>query len=218
MKTVLVLDSSADPAASVSRELTEAFMSSWRAREGAFAVVYRDLHALQLPHLPHPAFHWAPEMRDTTTQLQPEVVALQNELLEELIAADAVVVAVPMYNWSVPSTLKAWIDYVHVLGVTTPVDDRITRPLSGRPALIVSSRGDEYGCGTANPNGDHAVPPVYALLSEAFGMSTEVVTADLTLARTLGELSHRVEDSDTQRQRAKDDVVRTAHRWFTDTH
>ncbi len=212
MRNVLVLDSSADPVKSVSRELTALFIETWKASRGADGLVYRDLHRSAPPHLPHPALHWAPEERDPSVELPAEAVELQNELLDELIAADGLVVAAPMYNWSIPSPLKAWIDYVHVMGVTTPLHTN-TQPLAGRRALIISSRGDQYGPGTPNPHDDHAVPPVEKLLDEAFGMDVEVITADLTLAPVLDELADFAPQFAENMAAARAAVVATATNW-----
>jgi FMN-dependent NADH-azoreductase len=211
MSKLLLIDSSADLDTSVSRQLTQLFAETWATADPANTVVRRDLHRQPPPHLPHPALHWAPRLRSAQPTVDAGVESLQRELIDELVSADVVVIGAPMYNWSLPSTLKAWVDYVHVLGTTTPFDDE-SQPLAGKPAVIVSSRGDQYGPGTANPDADHAVPPLVLLLGEAFKMEVEVVTAELTLAETIPELNGFVADAQRSLASARESVVAAATR------
>jgi FMN-dependent NADH-azoreductase len=167
MPHLLHLDSSADPRHSTSREVTAAFLRGWRERGRDFTVTSRDLHTDPPPHLPDAALAAA---------------ALQQTYLDELLAADVLLVGAPMYNWSLPSTLKAWVDHVHVLGTTVPFGEFEARPLSGRPAVVVSSRGASYDSGGEQASWDHTVPPLELVLGRSFGMSVSVITLQLTLA------------------------------------
>ncbi|QSB22046.1 FMN-dependent NADH-azoreductase [Curtobacterium sp. 24E2] len=117
MPTLLHIDSSADLSHSRSRALTAAFADAWRARGPEYTVVRRDLHVDQLPHLETSALHWAAVDRTADESVAPEAEALRQEVIDELLAADVVVVGSPLYNYTVPSTLKAWIDRIHVPGV-----------------------------------------------------------------------------------------------------
>lgn len=101
-----------------------------------------------------------------------------------MIAADVVVVGAPMYNWSVPSTFKAWMDHIHVLGTTVPFDTP-DRPLAGKPVVVVSSRGNTYAADGPNAGNDHTVPPLELTLGTSLGMDVTVVTAELTLANRI---------------------------------
>jgi len=178
--SLLRLDSSADPRSSTSRELTGIFTRTWRALSPEHEVVERDLHRTPPPHLPDAALHYAPRLRADGEEPDPATVELQNALLAELSAADVVVIGAPMYNWSIPSPLKAWLDHVHVLGTTVPFDTR-DQPLAGKPVVVVSSRGAAYA-GTPDAGKDHTVPPIVQILGSSMGMAVSVVTADLTLA------------------------------------
>lgn len=181
MPTLLHLDSSADPTGSVSRRLTARFAEAWQASGTGHLVVRRDLHLDPLPHLPTNALHWAPRLRPAGHSVPADAEALQSELIAELIAADVVLIGAPMYNWSMPSTLKAWIDYIQV-GGTTSTFDRPSQPLAGTPVVIVSTRGGQYGPGSGNEGTDHEVPALQQVLGVALGMDVAVVTAELTLA------------------------------------
>ena len=175
---LLHLDSSGDLTGSRSRAISATFADAWRA--GGGEVVHRDLHRDPPPHLPDPALHWPAAMRpDATPPAAAE--ALQRELVEELLAADALLVASPLYNWTVPSTLKAWIDHIHVPGVTTH-NPEVPGPLHGRPAVVVVSRGATYDPGTPTEHDDHAVAVLRRLLGGSLGMTVEVITVSRTLA------------------------------------
>ncbi|MEX5636461.1 FMN-dependent NADH-azoreductase [Parafrankia sp. FMc2] len=180
MPSLLRLDSSADPRSSTSRELTGIFTRTWRELTPEHEVVERDLHRTPPPHLPNSALHYAPRLRADGERPDPAAEDLQNALLAELSAADLVVIGAPMYNWSIPSTLKAWLDHVHVLGTTVPFDTK-DQPLAGKPVVVISSRGAAYA-GTPDIGKDHTIPPIVQILGDSMGMAVSVVTADLTLA------------------------------------
>jgi FMN-dependent NADH-azoreductase len=181
MPTLLHLDSSADLVSSRSRAIGRTFSEAWTSAHPDNVVVYRDLLQDPLPHLPDAALHWPRRLRPEHAAPPADAEALQDELLAELLAADVLLVDAPMYNFSLPSTLKAWIDYIHVPGVTAPFDDA-TQPLAGRQAVIVTSRGGVYDEGTPTADWDHAVPVLKIILGHALGMTVSVISTSLTLA------------------------------------
>ncbi len=209
MPTLLHLDSSADLTGSVSRELTARFVAGWLARGADHVVVRRDLHTDPLPHLPSHVLHWAPRLRAADETVPADAEDRQQVLIDELLAADVVVIGAPMYNWSIPSTLKAWIDYIHVPGTTAPFGDT-TQPLAGRPVVIVSSRGDQYGPDTANATADHEIPALQQVLGAALGMTVHVVTAELTLAGRIAAMAPLTGQADRSRADAERAVDRLA--------
>ena len=194
MPHLLHLDSSADPRTSASRTVTAAFVDAWRARGADFTVTSRDLQADPPPHLPDALLHWAPALRTPDEVADPAAEAVQQGYLDELLAADVLLIGAPMYNWSLPSTLKAWVDHVHVLGTTVPFGPG-TSPLAGRPAVVVSSRGAAYDPGTPTADWDHTVPPLQLVLGQSFGMTVEVVPVQLTLAGRVAPLADRRDEA-----------------------
>jgi FMN-dependent NADH-azoreductase len=190
MPTLLQLDSSADLRTSRSRAVTAAFADAWRALGDDHTVVVRDLHTHPLPHLEDAALHWPAALRPAGAVVTPEAEALQQEILAELLAADALVIGVPLYNYSMPSTLKAWVDRIHVPGVTAPSDDPI-QPLAGRPAVLVTARGASYDEGSPTEGWDHAIPPLQLILGSALGMDVRVITTSLTLAESMPVLAEQ---------------------------
>jgi FMN-dependent NADH-azoreductase len=116
-----------------------------------------------------------------------------------------------MYNYSLPSALKAWIDHIHVPGLTSPFD-RDTQPMAGRPAVVVASRGASYDPGSPTEGWDHGVPVLELVLGTALGMSVEVITADLTLAETVPALAPELERSRRELAGAHDAAAGAARR------
>ena len=178
MTTLLHLDSSADLTGSASRRLTARFAAGWAAL--GHDIVRRDLFVDQPPHLPNNVLHWAPRLRAAGASADPEHERYQEELVSELLAADVVLVGAPMYNWSVPSTLKAWIDWIHVPGMTAPAGPDDPAPLGGKPIVITSGRGLAYGPGTGNV--DHELAALTQLFNGSMKMTVYPVLAEQTLA------------------------------------
>ncbi|WIB01308.1 FMN-dependent NADH-azoreductase [Curtobacterium sp. MCBA15_012] len=185
MPSLLHIDSSADLAHSRSRDLTAAFADAWRARGPEYTVIRRDLHTDPLPHLESSALHWAAADRRPDEAVAPEAERLRQEVVDELLAADAVVIGAPLYNYTVPSTLKAWIDRVHVPGVLAGA----VQPLAGRPVVTVVSRGATYDVGTPTETWDHGSPVLDIVLASALGMKHYPVTVSATLADRVPELA-----------------------------
>jgi FMN-dependent NADH-azoreductase len=192
MPSLLHLDSSADLQHSTSRALTAHFADVWHARGPEYTVVRRDLHRDPLPHLPTNALHWAPRLRVAGEVADPAAEGLQKALIDEVLAADAIVIGAPMYQWTVPSTLKAWLDYLHVPGVTNTYDVP-TQPFKGKPAIVVCSRGDSYGADTANAGLDYVTPVLTQVLGVALGMNVSFVVAELTLAQRIPAMAEFID-------------------------
>ncbi len=118
MAKLLHINSSVRNQGSVSRQLTGEFINQWKASRPDAEVTERDLAAHPIPHLNEQmmgAFFTPAEKR---TPEQIEAVKISDSLVEELLAADTIVIGAPMYNFSIPSTLKAWIDHVARAGIT----------------------------------------------------------------------------------------------------
>jgi FMN-dependent NADH-azoreductase len=211
MPHLLHLDSSADPERSRSRAITATFATTWRGHGPAYTVTYRDLYRDPLPHLADAALHWPPRLRPQGAAPPAAAEVLQQELLAELTAADVLLIGAPLYNYSLPSSLKAWIDHIHVPGVTAPFDVP-TQPLAGRPAVIVTSQGASYEAGSPTEGWDHAVPVLDLILGTSLGMRLTVITTSLTLAETVPALADQVDRSRAELARAHELAAETANR------
>ena len=208
MPHLLHLDSSADLETSRSRAIGATFVEAWLAADPANTVTRRDLHRAPLPHLADSSLHWPPHARPEGSNPPADAEALQASLVEELLAADVVLVGAPLYNYSMPSTLKAWIDYIHVPGVTA--GDK--QPMAGRPAVIITSRGVSYDDGSPTAGWDHAVPPLQLVLGASLGMPVTVITTSLTLAEAVPELADQIDRSREELALAHDEAASAGSR------
>ena len=152
---LLHIDSSILGAGSVSRTLSLAIVAAQRAQHPGLQVSYRDLAAEPVGHLS--GAHLAAGQGAV-----PEDAALAADfddgvaVLETFLAADIVVVGAPMYNFSIPTQLKAWIDRLAIAGRTFRYGENGVEGLAGGKTVIVaSSRGGFYGEGTPTAFLDH---------------------------------------------------------------
>ena len=204
MATLLHIDSSADLTGSVSRRLTGRFADGWAAL--GHDVVRRDVFVDQPPHLPTNALHWAAPLRLDGDRVEESDDAYQQELTGELLAADVVLLGAPMYNWSVPSTLKAWIDWIHVPGITAAASATDPAPLGGKPIVIVSGRGAAYGPGTGMA--DHELAALNELFAGSMQMTVHPVLAELTLVDRVPELAPRAAEAAASLSAAEAEIDR----------
>src|SRR3989344_7265879 len=155
MSQVLVIESSARTQGSVSRELTAQFIAQWHAAHPSDTVTVRDLAVEQVPHLDMDWLGGWMTPAEQQSDAEKAALARSNTLTNELLAADVLVLAAPMYNFTIPSTLKSWLDHVLRAGVTFKYTD--TGPqglLSGKRAFVLTARGGIYA-GSAQ---DHQEP------------------------------------------------------------
>lgn len=113
------------------------------------------------------------------TEEQAAASALQDELIEEFLGARAYLFTVPMYNLSMPSAFKAWLDHIMVFGRTFKPS-----PTVGRPAVLISARGGSYAPGAPKHGLDFVVPAVETVLGHADQLALDVSTVipELTMA------------------------------------
>lgn len=155
MSNVLIIESSARQQGSFSRQLTQQFISQWQAAHPTDQVTVRDLALHPVPHLDANLLGgW---MKPEAQRSADEHASLKrsDELTDELLAADVLVLAAPMYNFAIPSTLKAWLDHVLRAGVTFKYTE--TGPqglLTGNKAYVLTARGGLYAGSTS----DHQEP------------------------------------------------------------
>src|SRR6185437_1630430 len=109
------------------------------------------------------------------TDEQQAAVALAATLTDELIAADALLFAVPLYNFGVSQHFKAWVDMV----ITDPRMAAGTQPiLAGKPAVLVTVRGGNYRVGTPREGWDHATGWMRRILADVWHLDLKVVQAE----------------------------------------
>jgi FMN-dependent NADH-azoreductase len=175
MRHLLHIDSSLRSGGSRSRQLSAHFAELWRADNPDGIVTYRDLAADPVPHLDDAAFfaQFVPEA-DRTPE-QAAAFAVSTQLIDELLAADTVLIGLPLYNFAPPSSFKAWFDRI--------VSERTRGNLAGKKFVIVSTRGGGYGAGTPREGWDHGEPWLRQALSSIGVDNAIFISAEFTLAR-----------------------------------
>ncbi len=155
---LLRIDSSAR-GSSVSRQLTSRFVEAWKKENPAGEVVERDLATTPLPLITDEWIQAAYADPSKLTAAQRQVLSTSDTLIEELVAADMIVLGVPMYNFTIPSPLKAWVDQVVRLGKTFVYDASGRKGLlGGKRVVAITSRGGAYSAGTPTAQFDHQEP------------------------------------------------------------
>ncbi|WP_417701282.1 FMN-dependent NADH-azoreductase [Pseudomonas sp.] len=145
MSRILVIESSARQQGSISRELTQQFIANWQAAHPADQVQVRDLAAEPVPHLDATLLGGWMTPSEQQSDAEKAALARSNQLTDELLGADVLVLAAPMYNFAIPSTLKAWLDHVLRAGLTFKYTE--TGPqglLTGKRAFVLTARGGIY--------------------------------------------------------------------------
>jgi FMN-dependent NADH-azoreductase len=148
MNTLLLVRTSLYGAQGLSSQLAERFVADWRRRNPTGRVIVRDLAEDPVPHLTAERFQAFATAAEKRTPEQQAVVAYSDALIDELRSADTIVIGVPMYNFSVPSTLRAYFDHVARAGVTFRYTS--TGPeglLKGRRVYLFVTRGGVYAEG-----------------------------------------------------------------------
>jgi FMN-dependent NADH-azoreductase len=145
---LLHIDSSVLGPHSVSRKVSAAIVDRLRQADPKLELAYRDLTTTPLAHLSGPHLAAAQGAATPDATIQQDLAAGQT-VLSEFLAADIVVLGAPMYNFTIPSQLKAWIDRIVVAGKTFKYGANGPEGLAGNKRVIVAiSRGGFYGAGT----------------------------------------------------------------------
>ena len=139
---LLHIDSSILGDNSASRQLSREVVQAWKAADPSIEVVYRDLAADAIAHFSAAPLVAAATPEDVRDAAQAFEAKLSAETLDEFLAADAVVIGAPMYNFGVPTQLKAWIDRVAVAGKTFSYTEAGPQGLCGdKKVVLVSTAG-----------------------------------------------------------------------------
>ena len=180
---LLHIDSSIQGEASASRELTREIVARWRAERPDTEVTYVDLVAQELPHLSQKSLVRADELE----------AARNAEALEQFLAAEVIVIGAPVYNFTIPSQLKAWIDRITVAGKTFRYTEKGPQGLAGGKQVIVAvSRGGMRAADASGEFGEPYLKFLFAFLgiddvrfvrAEGLAISPQHRAASLSAAR-----------------------------------
>ena len=173
------LDASIRVEGSHSRAIADIVEQEWRNTHPDEPVVRRHLGVE-----PIPATTWATAVfagytpAESRTEEQQRAIALAATLTDELVAADALLIAAPLYNFGVSQHFKTWVDLV----VADPRMGAGAEPLlAGKPAVLVTVRGGNYSAGTPREGWDHATGWMRRILADVWQLDLKVVERDFTL-------------------------------------
>jgi FMN-dependent NADH-azoreductase len=177
--TLFRLDASIRAEGSASREIADIVEQEWLAAHPGETIERRHIGVDVLP-----ADAWGHAVSagyvaaEARTGEQAAAVKLATTLTDELVNADAVLLAVPLYNWGVSQHIKVWFDLIMT-------DPRVRQPeplLQGKPVVLVAVRGGGYAPGTPKHGWDHSTPYLRRMLGDLWGADLTVVERELTLA------------------------------------
>ncbi|MEU6236095.1 NAD(P)H-dependent oxidoreductase [Kitasatospora sp. NPDC047058] len=206
MPTLLHLDSSAFTDGSVSREVSAAFRAAWQARHPEGTVVYRDLAARPVPHLDAHGISAAFTPAGQQSPEQAAALALREELMTELEQADAIVIGTPMYNFTIPSSLKAWLDQVILMGRTAGESPSA----AGTPVTVVAARGGSYAPGAPREPFEFVTTYLEKVLTGMLGLEVDFIVPEFTLAATVPAMAGFVQQAAESKAQALEDAARKA--------
>jgi len=145
MKTLLQINTSIFSNDGQSSHLADAFVATRKAVDPGLKVIVRNFAKEPVPHLTADGFQGFLAKPEVRTPAQAQVVAYSDALIDELRRADTIVLGLPMYNFSVPSTLKAYFDHIARAGVTFKYTDKgPVGQLTGKKAYVFAARGGVY--------------------------------------------------------------------------
>src|ERR1700733_14151926 len=190
--TLLDLNSSPLGENSVSRRLTGEFVQHWQAANPDGTVLYRDLTTTSIPPVNAAWIGAAHTPQASLTSDQRTTLALSDTLIAELQAADEYVLGVPMHNFSIPSTLKLWIDQIARANKTfsyatgTPVG-----LLTGKKATLLLASGGKYDAGTAMASYNFVEPYLRTVFGFLGVTDVTVVSAGGAAALSSGKVDRQ---------------------------
>jgi FMN-dependent NADH-azoreductase len=177
--TLFRLDASIRVDGSASREIADIVEQEWLTAHPGDTVVRRHIGVDVLP-----ADAWADAVSaqfappEKHTPAQQAAVALAVTLADELLNADAILLAVPLYNFGVSQHIKTWIDLI----TSDPRGATRGSPLlAGKPVVLATVRGGAYGPGTPREGWDHSTPYLKRILADVWGANLTVVEREFTL-------------------------------------
>ena len=174
MTKLLVVETSPRGDYSISRNMTRRFVSGWQAAHPGGEVIDRDLMETHLPFVTAP---WLQAYFTPPQQHSPEMreaLRLSDELVAEVLAADHIVIATPVYNYNVPAALKAWVDHIVRKGLTLGFDG--SGLVKGKKATVLLASGGIYTEGS--PIRDRDIATQYLrLILNVIGITDVTVVA-----------------------------------------
>jgi FMN-dependent NADH-azoreductase len=179
MSYLLYISVSPQGERSSSREVGAAFLAAYKAANPDDKIVERDLDANKIPHLDGEALMAGYVPAEARTPDQAKKHGLRMELAEEIMGAKSIVISTPMWNWSIPSVLKAYLDQIIIVGVLDPYGNK---KLADKKVTLLIASGSAYSAGSWHPEWDHESTYIKFILGQIGATDIELVRAEYCLA------------------------------------
>lgn len=200
MSTLLHIEVSPSGSNSVSRAVTQEFLNAWNAKHPGGSVISRDLSVEVVPHLDTEALYAGYTPEDQRSESMAAKHNYRLGLINEITGVDEIVISMPMWNWSIPSVLKAYFDQIIMPGV---LDGSGNAGLTGKKVTFVVAQGGSYKEGTPRAGWDYTTPYL-ELVAKALGATdVEVILAELTLAGVVPSMEALIPLKEASIQAAK---------------
>lgn len=185
MPTLLVVEVSPRAQYSTSRNLTARFVDRWKADYPGGQVVTRDLVTSEVPFVNLPWIGGAYTPAEQHSSEMRDAIEVSNRFVAELLSADEILIGTPMYNFSIPALLKAYIDHIVRVGVTFTPDYKGL--VTGKKARIIISSGGDYSAGSHAESMNAASSYLRQILGFIGISDVDIVLAGRALAVDKGE-------------------------------
>lgn len=204
--TLFRLDASIMPQTSASRALADLVEEQWVAAHPSSPVLRRDLAADPIPATAWQNAVTAGFTPDADrTEAQREAKELATTLADELVNADALLFAIPLYNYGVSQHVKTWFD----LAYTDPRIDPQGTALRGKPATLVTVLGGNYAPGSPKEGWDHSTPWLRRAFADVWGLDLRVVQRPFTLVGVNPALDAFADVAAELKEQAENDARRS---------
>jgi FMN-dependent NADH-azoreductase len=207
MPSLLHIEVSPGGENSVSRTVSSEFVSSWVKKNPDGKVITRDLNSNPIPHLDAEAIFagYTPESDRSTAMVQKH--AFRHELINEITGVTDILISTPMWNWSVPSVLKAYFDQIILPGT---LDGSGADGLKGKKVTFVVSQGGSYAEGTPRHGWDFETGYLRLVATALGATDVEVILAELTLASVVPSMESLIPKMEASISAAKAAAVARA--------
>jgi len=200
MSSLLHIEVSPSGENSVSRSISSVFVDSWKSANADGNVIVRDLNSNPVPHLDAEAIFAGYTPEESRSEAMAAKHNFRHELITEITGVDHILISTPMWNWSIPSVLKAYIDQIILPGV---LDGSGAAGLTGKKVTFVVSQGGSYAEGAPRHGWDYETGYLKLVANALGATDVEVILAELTLAGVVPGMESLVEKKEESIAAAK---------------
>ena len=200
MSTLLHVEVSPMGENSVSRKIAAEFLNAWKTQRPNGVVIHRDLNSNPVPHLDAETIFagYTPEAQRPASMAAKHQARL--ELIEEILGVDEILISTPMWNWSLPSVLKAYFDQLVIPGV---LDGSNARGLAGKKFTYVVSQGGSYAPGTPREGWDFITGYLKHYATVLGSDDVQVILSELSFAGVVPGMENLVDKKEASIAAAK---------------